>query len=137
MQVVQIADQVQRVFQVPLLLLALLAQQVGDIHVPQQENVFLLLGNILPRSDELREDRFGAELQRPQQVFQLPEVEDVFGDILAPFVFGDVHCPWRAVPPRYLIQFFGASRWRRKYCCDLSRLRDWSTMFLVSFRIVR
>ena len=34
---------------------------------------------------------FGAELQRPQQVFQLPEVEDVFGDVFAPFGLGYIH----------------------------------------------
>ena len=35
------------------------------------------------------------------------------------------------------IQVVGPVRCLRKYSCDLSRLRDWSTMFFVSLRIVR
>ena len=37
----------------------------------------------------------------------------------------------------YLIHVLAPVRCLRKYCCDLSRLRDWSTMFFVSLRIVR
>ena len=211
----QVADQVQRVFQVSLLGLALLLQEVGQVEVPHQEKVLLFLGDVLARGDECRVDCLGAELQGPEQVLELPEVEDVFGDVLTPLGFGYVHdgsvflflrfggrlvfrelwpgllpylptvsawrprslagtpvrCP-RAVrhrsdcfrfllpslsarpPPScrrdsqvpsrmsragrsYLIQTLGSVRCLRKYCCDLSRLRDWSTMFFVSVRIVR
>ena len=66
-------------------------QQVGDVHVPEQEYVLLLVGDVLAGGYERREDRFGAELQRPQQVLQLPEVEDVFGDVFAPFGLGYIH----------------------------------------------
>ena len=212
----QVADQVQRVFQVSLLGLALLLQEVGQVEVPHQEEVLLLLGDVLARGDKCRVDRLGAELQRPEQVLELPEVEDVFGDVLTPLGFGYVHdgsvflfllfggrlvfrelwpgllpylptvsawrprslagtpvrCPravrhrsdcfrfllpalsarpfplprrrGKRVPSRmsragrpYLIQTLGSVRCLRKYCCDLSRLRDWSTMFFVSVRIVR
>ena len=91
MQVVQVADQMERVFQMALLLLALLPEQVGEVQIPEQEDVLLLLGDVPARGDERREDRLGAELQRPQQVFQLPEVEYVFGDIFPPFGFRYVH----------------------------------------------
>ena len=67
-----------------LLLLALLPEQVGEVQIPEQEDVLLLLGDVPARGDERRENRLGAELQRPQQVFQLPEVEYVFGDIFLP-----------------------------------------------------
>ena len=90
-QVVQVADQVQRVLEVSLLLLALLAQQVDDVHVPHEEDRAARLVEVLARGDELRVDRLGAELQGPQQVLQLPQVEDVFGDVLAAFGLCDVH----------------------------------------------
>ena len=87
----EVLDQMQRVLQMAFLLLALLPEQVGEIHVPEQEDVFLLLADVLAGGDERREDRLGAELQRPEQIFQLPQIEDVFGDILTPFCFGDIH----------------------------------------------
>ena len=127
-QIVHVLNQVQRVFQMSFLLLALLPEQVRKVHVPEQEYVFLLLADVLAGGDERRKDRFGTELQRPEQVFQLPQIENVFGDVLPPFRFGDVH---------YLIQVLGPVRCLRKYCCDFKRLRDCSTMFFVSVRIVR
>lgn len=87
----QVADQVQCVFQVSLLGLSLLLQEVGQVEVPHQEKVLLLLGDVLARGDECRVDRLGAELQRPEQVLELPEVEDIFGDVLTPLGFGYVH----------------------------------------------
>ena len=33
----------------------------------------------------------GTELQRPQQVFQLPEVKNVFGDVLPPLGLCYIH----------------------------------------------
>jgi len=87
---VQVGDQVQRVVEVPLPLLALLPQQVGDVHIPFQIEPLLRLGEVAG-GDELGVNGFGAELQRPQQVFQLPEVEDVFGDVFAPFGLGYIH----------------------------------------------
>ena len=128
MQVVEVLNQMQRMLQMAFLLLALLPEQVGEVHVPEQEDVLLLLADVLAGGDERRKDRLGAELQGPEQVLQLPQVEDVFGDILTPFCFGDIH---------YLIHVLGPGRCLRKYCCDFKRLRDWSTMFLVSVRIVR
>ena len=89
-QVVQVGDQVQRVFEVALLLLALLAQQVHDIHIPEENFLFLLFGKS-ERLHEFRINRFGAELQCAQQVFQLPEVEDVFGDILFAGLLCGIH----------------------------------------------
>ena len=91
MQVVQIADQVERMLQVPFLVLAFLMQEVGDVHVPQQVDVLLLLGDVLAGGDQRRENRLGAELQRPQQVFQLPEIKDVFGDVLPPLDLCYIH----------------------------------------------
>ncbi len=90
MQVVKIADQMERVIEVSALLLALLAQQVGDLHIPLQKYQFSVVGQ-LARRDQLRIYRLGAELQRPQQILQLPEVEDVFGDILLAFRLCYVH----------------------------------------------
>ena len=169
----QVLNQVQRVFKMSFFLFALLLEQVGQIEVPEQEDVFLLFGDVLAGGDQRREDRLGTELQSAQQIFQLPQVKDIFGDIFAPFGFGNVHfslnlcfleypaprrllpspsflptsqvrrsggslsCPPRPLSARYLIQVLGPGRCLRKYCCDLSRLRDWSTMFLVSVRIVR
>ena len=90
MQVVQVGDQVERVIQVSLLLLPLLPQQVGELHVPLQIDELLLFPEVAG-CHELGKNRFGAELQRPQQVFDLPEVEDVFGDVFASFGLGDIH----------------------------------------------
>ena len=90
-QVVQVADQVERMLQVPFLVLAFLVQEVGDVHVPQQVDVLLLLGDVLAGGDQCREDRLGTELQRPQQVFQLPEVKNVFGDVLPPLGLCYIH----------------------------------------------
>ena len=81
MQVVQVLNQVERMFQMPFLLLAFLTEQVRQIHVPEQEDVLLLLADVLARGDQRREDGLGAELQRPEQILQLPEVENVFGDV--------------------------------------------------------
>ena len=36
------------------------------------------------RGDKLRVDGLGAELERPEQVLDLPEVENVFGDVFPP-----------------------------------------------------
>ena len=52
MQVVQVADQMERVFQMALLLLALLPEQVGEVQIPEQEDVLLLLGDVPARGDE-------------------------------------------------------------------------------------
>ena len=68
-----------------------LTEQVRQIHVPEQEDVLLLLADVLARGDQRREDGLGAELQRPEQILQLPEVENVFGDVLPPFCFCNVH----------------------------------------------
>lgn len=46
-QIVQVADQVERMFQMPFFVFALLMQQVGDVHVPEQEYVLLLVGDVL------------------------------------------------------------------------------------------
>ena len=127
MEVVQVLNQMQRVLQMSFFLLAFLAQQPRNVEVPHQECGLLFLGQFGPRGNQLRVNRFGAELQGPQQVFYLPQIEYVFGYVLPPSGLCDVH---------YLIHFFSV-RCFRKYCCDLSRLRDWSTMFLVSVRIVR
>ena len=91
MQVVQVLNQVEHMFQMPFLLLAFLTEQVRQIHVPEQEDVLLLLADVLARGDQRREDGLGAELQRPEQILQLPEVENVFGDVLPPFCFCNVH----------------------------------------------
>lgn len=64
MEVVQVGDQVQRVVEVPLPLLALLPQQVGDVHIPFQIEPLLRLGEVAG-GDELGVNGFGAELQRP------------------------------------------------------------------------
>ena len=87
----------------------------------------LSLLSVLMRGLDLLHDRRVVTIQGPQQVFYLPQIEYVFGYVLPPSGLCDVH---------YLIHFFSV-RCFRKYCCDLSRLRDWSTMFLVSVRIVR
>ena len=79
-QVVQVPYQMQRMLQVSLFLFALFAQQVGDVHVPEQVVVALSLFDSA-RGDKLRVDGLGAELERPEQVLDLPEVENVFGDV--------------------------------------------------------
>ena len=91
-EVVHVGDEVERMLQVALLVLALLVEQIDDVHVPEQEEVLLLLGDVLARLDELREDGLGAELQRAQQVLELPQIEDVFGDVFAPFGLCYIHC---------------------------------------------
>ena len=48
-EVVQVGDQVQRVVEVPLPLLALLPQQVGDVHIPFQIEPLLRLGEVAGR----------------------------------------------------------------------------------------
>ena len=53
--------------------------------------LLLLLAQALLLLHELGIDGLGAELQRAEQVLQLPEVEDVFGDVFAPFGLGYIH----------------------------------------------
>ena len=90
MQIVQIRNQMKRMIQVSLPFLTLLPQKIGDIHVPLQIEPLLRLGESA-RLYQLGMYRFRAELQRPQQVLQLPEIQNIFGDILPPLRFGDVH----------------------------------------------
>ena len=73
------------------LLFSLLAQQAGELHIPDQRLLLLLLAQALLLLHELGIDGLGAELQRAEQVLQLPEVEDVLGDIFLALALCDIH----------------------------------------------
>ena len=90
MEVVEVGDEVQGVVEVARLLLTLLSEQPCDIHIPRQEQL-LLLRVELARLYECCIDRLGRELQRTQQIFQLPQVEDVLGNILFAFLLCYIH----------------------------------------------
>jgi len=62
MQVIQIGDQVQGVFQMAVFLLAFFAQQVYQIHVPEENLLFFGFVQFA-FLHQLRIDRFGTELQ--------------------------------------------------------------------------
>lgn len=91
MQVVQIGNQVHRVLQMSALLFSLLAQQAGELHIPDQRLLLLLLAQALLLLHELGIDGLGAELQRAEQVLQLPKVEDVLGDIFLALALCNIH----------------------------------------------
>ena len=76
--------------EVAALLLALLAQQRGQIEIPCQNLVLALLGH-LARRHQLRIYRLGAKLQCPQQILQLPQVEYVLRNVLLAFRLCYIH----------------------------------------------
>ena len=61
-------------------LLLFLTQQVGNIHIPEQHDILLLLWQVA-WCDKLRVDSLRAELQSAQQILKLPQIEDVLGNI--------------------------------------------------------
>ena len=73
------------------LLFSLLAQQAGELHIPDQRLLLLLLAQALLLLHELGIDGLGAELQRAEQVLQLPEVEDVLGNIFLALALCNIH----------------------------------------------
>ena len=89
-EVVKVAYKVERMVEVAALLLALLAQQRGQIEIPCQNLVLALLGHVA-RRHQLRIYRLGAKLQRPQQILQLPQVEYVLRNVLLAFRLCYIH----------------------------------------------
>lgn len=90
LQVVQVADQVERMSQMSFRL-CLLMQQVGDVYVPEQEYVLLLVGDITAGGYERREDRLGLNAAPAAGPPAARGERDVFGDVFP--AFGFVLCP--------------------------------------------
>ena len=95
-EILQVGNQVQSVVQVSLLLLALLAQKVAQLHIPQKDSL-LLFGCGIALGNQRCPDSLGAELQGTQQIFELPQVEYIFGDILATTTLSYIHCSKRCL----------------------------------------
>lgn len=96
----QVADQVD-VCSRCLSRLCLLMQQVGDVHVPEQEYV-LVVGDVLAGLASV-ENASGLG-PAPGRSSQPPEVEDEFGDVFPAFGLCYVHAD-----PRYLVGLIHAA----------------------------
>ena len=90
MEILQVGNEVQRMVQMSLLLLALFAQEVAQLHIPEKYRL-LLLGCSLALGNECRPNRLGTELQGSKKIFELPEIENIFGNIFATTTLSDIH----------------------------------------------
>jgi hypothetical protein len=90
-EVLHITNKVEGVCKVALLLFALLFEQSHEAHIPHKELLFLLLVEVGVGLNKGVVDSLGREPKRTKEVFELPEVEDIFGDVLAPFLLCYIH----------------------------------------------
>ena len=72
------------------LVFALFAQQSHEAHIPHKNLLFVALVAVVG-FDEGGIDSLGAKFEGSEQVFELPEVEDILGDIFAAFLLCYIH----------------------------------------------